>query len=193
MDGNVKIGMKMSQISQAHSPPNHNALQWNPESDTLQCLHTYSARLSTRFEMHHQSTTHSTYSLCVHISGHWPPLGQRQSLVAEGRWHNVARDVRSFVQGCSDCAISKNPRHLPSGKLFPLPVPNRPWSHPGVDFITDLSASNGNTCVLVVIDRFSKYCRLLPLKGLPTAIEMAMLMLNKILYINDILDPTLLE
>ncbi len=131
------------------------------------------------------------FPLCAHL---WAlaTLGPT-AVVAEGRWHNVARDVRRFVQGCSDCAISKIPRHLPSGKLFPLPVPNQPWSHPGVDFITDLSASNGNTCVLVVIDRFSKYCCLLPLKGLPTAIEMAMLMLNKILYINDILDPTLLE
>ncbi len=37
-----------------------------------------------------------------------------------------------------------------------------------------------NTCVLVVIDWFSKSCRLLPLKGLPTAMETAMLMFNKI-------------
>ncbi len=35
-------------------------------------------------------------------------------------WPNMARDVRRFVQGCPDCAISKNPRHLPSGKLLPL-------------------------------------------------------------------------
>ncbi len=86
-------------------------------------------------------------------------------------WPNMARDVRRFVQGCPDCAISKSPRHLSSGKLLPLPVPNRPWSHLGVDFKTDLPPSDGNACILVIIDRFSKSCRLLPLKGLPTAME----------------------
>ncbi len=36
------------------------------------------------------------------------------------------------------------------------------------------------TYVLVVVDRFSKSCRLLPLKGLPTAMETAELMFNHI-------------
>ncbi len=92
----------------------------------------------------------------------------------------MARDVRRFIQGCSDCAISKSPCHLPSGKLLPLPVPTRPWSHLGVDFITDLPPSNSNTCILVIVDRFSKSCRLLPLKGLPTAIETAENLFNQV-------------
>ncbi len=92
----------------------------------------------------------------------------------------MSRDVRRFVQGCPDCAISKSPHHLPSGKLLPLPVPNRPWSHLGVDFITDLPPSDGNTCILVIIDRFSKSCRLLPLKGLPTAMETAETLFNQV-------------
>ncbi len=95
-------------------------------------------------------------------------------------WPNMAQDVRRFVQGCSDCAISKSPRHLPSGKLLPLPVPNRPWSHLGVDFITDLPPSDGNTSILVIVDRFSKSCHLLPLKGLPTAMETAELLFNQV-------------
>ncbi len=95
-------------------------------------------------------------------------------------WPNMARDVRRFVQGYPDCDISKSPRHLPSGKLLPLPVPNRPWSHLGVDFITDLPPSDGNTCILVIIDRFSKSCRLLPLKGLPTAMETPETLFNQV-------------
>ncbi len=69
--------------------------------------------------------------------------------------------------------MSKTPCHLPVGKLVPLPVPRRPWSHIGVDFVTDLPASEGNTCILVVVDRFSKACKFVPLKGLPTALETA--------------------
>ncbi len=100
-------------------------------------------------------------------TGH-PGANGTLSLLKDRFWlPNMAREVRRFVQGCPDCAISKSPRHLPSGKLLLLPVPNRPWSHLGVAFITDLPPSNGNTCILVIVDRFSKSCRLLPLKGLP--------------------------
>ncbi len=60
-------------------------------------------------------------------------------------WPNMARDVRRFVQGCPDCAIFRSPRHIPAGKLHPLPKPNYPWSHLGVDFITDLPVSDGHT------------------------------------------------
>ncbi|KAI2643971.1 Retrotransposon-derived protein PEG10 [Labeo rohita] len=48
---------------------------------------------------------------------------------------------------------------IPSGKLVPLPIPQRPWSHIGVDFVTDLPGSEGNTCIMVVVDRFSKMCK----------------------------------
>ncbi|KAK3562595.1 hypothetical protein QTP86_002072 [Hemibagrus guttatus] len=95
-------------------------------------------------------------------------------------WPGMANDVQRYVQGCRECAISKNPCHLPSGKLLPLPVPNRPWSHLGVDFMTDLPASGGYTCVLVIIDHFSKSCRLVPLPGPPTAFDTAECLFNHV-------------
>uniref|UniRef100_A0A8C7TQH1 Gypsy retrotransposon integrase-like protein 1 n=1 Tax=Oncorhynchus mykiss TaxID=8022 RepID=A0A8C7TQH1_ONCMY len=88
-------------------------------------------------------------------------------------WPTLARDVKVYVSSCSVCAQSKAPRHLPRGKLQPLPVPQRPWSHLSVDFLTDLPLSQGNTTVLVIVDRFSKSCRLLPLPGIPTALQTA--------------------
>ncbi|KAK3526593.1 hypothetical protein QTP70_030729 [Hemibagrus guttatus] len=112
---------------------------------------------------------HSSYTSLG--TGH-PGVNETLSLLKQRFWWpNMASDVRRYVQGCRECAISKSPRHLPSGKLQPLPVPNHPWSHLGVDFITDLPVSNGCTCVLVVVDRFSKSCRLIPLPGLPTAMD----------------------
>ncbi len=56
---------------------------------------------------------------------------------------------------------------------MPLPIPRRPWSHIGIDFVTDLPNSEGNTYVLVTVDRFSKACKFIPLKGLHTAFETA--------------------
>ncbi len=85
----------------------------------------------------------------------------------------MSLDVIRYVRSCSVCAQSKTPRHLPVGKLVSLPIPHRLWSHIGIDFVTDLPNSEGNTCVFVAVDRFSKACKLVPLSGLPTALETA--------------------
>ncbi len=106
-------------------------------------------------------------------SGH--PGNQRTLSLLRNKywWPNMARDVARYIKGCSVCAIASTPRRLPEGKLVPLPIPHRPWSHLGIDFATDLPSSNGFTTILVVIDRFSKACKLIPLRGLPTALETA--------------------
>ncbi|KAL0188013.1 hypothetical protein M9458_015112, partial [Cirrhinus mrigala] len=80
----------------------------------------------------------------------------------------MGQDVTRYVRGCLVYAIMSTPRRLPEGKLVPLSLPRRPWTHLGVDFATDLPASKGYTTIRVVVDRFSKACKLIP-----TALEMA--------------------
>lgn len=65
---------------------------------------------------------------------------------------------------------------------LPLPVPQRSWSHLGVDFATDLPPLEGNTCILVIVDRFSKSCSLIPLKGLSTATTTMELLFNHVFH-----------
>ncbi|KAK3547947.1 hypothetical protein QTP70_001320 [Hemibagrus guttatus] len=48
-----------------------------------------------------------------------------------------------------------------------------PWSHLAIDFLTDLPSSQRFTTVMVVIDHFSKACKMVPLKGLPMAMDTA--------------------
>ncbi|KAK3506733.1 hypothetical protein QTP70_018861 [Hemibagrus guttatus] len=115
-------------------------------------------------------------------TGH-PGINETLSLLRDRFWWpSMAANVRRYVQGCEECAMAKTPRQLLSGKLLPLLVPNRPWSHLGVDFITDLPNSRTHTCIFVIVDRFSKACRLLPLKGPPTAMEAAELLFNQVFH-----------
>lgn len=88
-------------------------------------------------------------------------------------WPSLSTDVITFIHNCIICQTTKSSRQSPAGLLQPLPIPQRPWSHIAVDFITDLPNSQGHTTILTVVDRFSKSCRFIPLPKLPTALETA--------------------
>ena len=122
------------------------------------------------------SAVHDRLIYCAHMSpssGH-PGISRTvRCLSGKYWWPTLAKDVSVYVSSCSVCAQCKAPRHLPRGKLHPLPFPQQPWSHLSIDFLTDLPPSQGNTTIMVVVDRFSKSCRLLPLPGLPTALQTA--------------------
>ncbi|KAL0183535.1 hypothetical protein M9458_019231, partial [Cirrhinus mrigala] len=75
------------------------------------------------------------------------PRSQHQTLL--GAAHEQQTDplapsdsllVAQYVQSCSVCATSNSPCQLPQE--------NWPWSHIGVDFVTDLPNSEGNAYVL---------------------------------------------
>ncbi|KAI2645676.1 Transposon Tf2-6 polyprotein [Labeo rohita] len=95
-------------------------------------------------------------------------------------WPTLATETIQFVNRCSVCQTSKPSKHLPAGLLQPLPLPQRPWSHIAIDFITDLPSSQGNTVIFTIVDRFSKACRLIPIPKLPSALEAAELLCNQV-------------
>ncbi len=90
----------------------------------------------------------------------------------------MSKYTATFVNNCTACSTSKPSRHLPAGLLQPLPIPQCPWSHITIDFVTNLPNSSGITTILTVVDRFSKSCHLIPLPKLPSALEMAETLCN---------------
>ncbi|KAK3573722.1 hypothetical protein QTP86_032073 [Hemibagrus guttatus] len=113
-------------------------------------------------------------------SGH--PGIRRSTQLVRNRfwWPSLGSDVEEYVRSCPTCAQARTSRLLPEGLLEPLSIPRRPWSHLSVDFLTDLPDSGGFTTVMVVVDRFSKGCKLIPLKGLPTALQSAEAMFHHV-------------
>ena len=91
-------------------------------------------------------------------SGH-PGIGRTVRCLS-GRywWPTLAKDVRVYVSSCSVCAQCKAPRHLSRGKLQPLPVPQRPWSHLSVDFITDLPPRSWSLWIIFLSPVVSSLC-----------------------------------
>ncbi|KAJ8333796.1 hypothetical protein SKAU_G00411150 [Synaphobranchus kaupii] len=101
-------------------------------------------------------------------------------------WPTLKEDTRAFVLACSVCARSKASHQPPSGHLLPLPVPGRPWSHIGVDFVTGLPLSEGNSVILTIVDRFSKAVHFIPLPKLPSALETAELLVVHVVRLHGI-------
>ncbi|KAJ8343696.1 hypothetical protein SKAU_G00310250 [Synaphobranchus kaupii] len=101
-------------------------------------------------------------------------------------WPTLKEDTRAFVLACAVCARSKASHQPPAGLLLPLPVPGRPWSHIGVDFVTGLPLSEGNSVILTVVDRFSKAVHFIPLPKLPSALETAELLVLHVVRLHGI-------
>ena len=66
------------------------------------------------------------------------------------------KEVEQYVEGCDQCQRMKNRAEMLAEKLRPNEVPENPWQHISVDFITKLLLSKGHDSILVVCDRFSK-------------------------------------
>ena len=71
-------------------------------------------------------------------------------------WPGVTRDVGRYVKGCNLCQRMKNRMEEVVGKLKLSEVPEKPWTHLTVDFITKLPVIAGKDAILVVCNRLSK-------------------------------------
>lgn len=120
------------------------------------------------------------------LTGHPGVHRTRDFLARRFWWPGMMKDVREFVAACPVCARNKGSQQPPSGLLRPLPVPSRPWSHIAMDFVTGLPPSDGHRVIMVVVDRFSKAARFIPLVKLPSAPETAQLVVDHVFRIHGI-------
>ena len=87
---------------------------------------------------------------------------------------------------CLECQLTKYEAKKASGFLCPLPVPHQPWVDLSLDFIVGLPAYQGNTVILVVVDRFSKGIHLGMLPISHTAHMVASLFVNIVVKLHGL-------
>ena len=90
------------------------------------------------------------------IAGHGGQWKTVELVTRNYWWPGVTKEVKRYVEGCDQCQRMKNRAEMPAGKLRPNQVPERPWQHISVDFITKLPVSKDHDSILVVCNRFSK-------------------------------------
>lgn len=93
-------------------------------------------------------------------------------------WPGMKKQIKNWVQACQVCQQAKPERVKYPGLLEPLQVPHRPWQHIAMDFIEGLPQSGQYNCLLVVVDRFSKYGHCIPLSHPYTSSKVASLFVD---------------
>ncbi|GBG78922.1 hypothetical protein CBR_g28637 [Chara braunii] len=84
------------------------------------------------------------------------------NLVQRFRWPNMLDDVKKYVETCRVCQRDKPRTQAPLGLLKPLPIPAGPGQSISMDFMDTLVTSkNGKRHIFFVVDRFTKYARLI--------------------------------
>ena len=71
-------------------------------------------------------------------------------------WPGVMRDIGRYMEECDLCQRIKNRMKKVVEKLKLSEMPEKPWTHLTVDFITKLLVVTGKDAILVVCDRLSK-------------------------------------
>ena len=80
-------------------------------------------------------------------------------------WPGQGTQVADYVAKCDLCQKNKAANHKPSGLLQPLQIPHGLWTSVSMDLITQLPEThNGNTAIVVFVDRLSKMAILAPVK-----------------------------
>lgn len=99
-------------------------------------------------------------------SGHMGVYKTYRRLQQNYYWPKMRKDTATYVARCKTCQQTKNDSVKPAGFMGQQRVVNRPWKMLSVDLIGPLArSSKGNKFIMVVVDTFSKYTLLFPLRA----------------------------
>jgi len=103
-------------------------------------------------------------------------------------WPGVTRDVGRYVEGFDLCQRMKNRTEELVGKLKLSEIPEKPWTHLMVDFITKLPVVAGKDAILVVCNRLSKMTHFVATTEGTLVEELARLFRNNIWKLHGLLE-----
>ncbi|GMI67905.1 hypothetical protein HRI_000459800 [Hibiscus trionum] len=120
------------------------------------------------------------------VGGHSGVTATIQRISAVLYWKGMKKDVKGWVRDCLTCQRNKGDKHHPRGLLQPLPIPETLWSSIGMDFIEGLPKSGRVNCILVVVDRLTKYSHFLGLIHPFTAKDVAQAFLKNVFKLHGL-------
>jgi len=84
-------------------------------------------------------------------------------------WPQMRQDFILYCRPCDKSQINNEPTTLPLGNALSLPTPDEAYQSLALDFGSSFNKSNGYTTMMVIIDRFTSYTHLVPVKTAATS------------------------
>jgi len=84
-------------------------------------------------------------------------------------WPQMRQDFGLYYRSCDKCQINNEPTTLPFSKAHSLPTPGETNLSLAIDFTGPFNKSNRYTTIMVIIDQFTSYTHLVPLKDSATS------------------------
>ena len=81
----------------------------------------------------------------------------------------MQQDVIVYCRSCDKCPINNEPTTLPAGRSLTLLDPDEAYQSLAIDFAGSFNKSNEYTTVMVIMDCFTSYTQLVPLKDAATS------------------------
>jgi len=76
----------------------------------------------------------------------------------------MRQDFVLYCQSCDKCQINNKPTTLPDGRSLTLPEPNKAYQSLALGFANLFNQSDGYSFIMIIMDRFTSYTHLIPLK-----------------------------
>lgn len=101
-------------------------------------------------------------------------------------WPRLGKDVRSFCESCSVCQATKTSNERPQGLLHTLPIPVKPWSSIGMDFVGPFPLVDNLDYIWVVLCRLTSLVHLIPLRTTTTAAQLAPIFMSQVVRLHGL-------
>jgi hypothetical protein len=147
----------------------------------------------TRVEFSWETTmpcSPKSYKLCMMgqleaILGSMPPTTESNDYLPGLASRNLSRPG-SHKSQCSICQRAKTEGVPYPGLLQPLKIPSGAWEVVTMDFVDGLPRSVGFNCIMVVVDKFSRYAHFVPLSHPYTALSVATAYMKEIFKLHSL-------
>jgi len=120
------------------------------------------------------------------LAGHGGTAKTTELISQRYYWAKIREDIKRFIKNCDTCQRTKVVRHARYGLLQTNEAPDRPWKSIAMDFVTDLSKSDGYDTILVVIDRLTKMSYFIPCSKDLDARQFANLFMKEIVRLHGL-------
>lgn len=101
----------------------------------------------------------------VHNLGHLGVKASRKAISKSYIWPNMCKDITYWVKNCQSCQSSKVNRHN-KASLQHFPSSSGKFQDIHVDIVGPLPINQGNSYLLTIVDRFSRWPAAIPMRGI---------------------------